>query len=200
MKTRFGLTGSIGSGKSTVSSMFKELGAAVIDADRVSHELLQEDGSCKERAAQHFGSGILNNDGSIDRKRLAKIVFSDANERNALNAILHPAVLEKMREESYDITASDPARIIIFDVPLLFESGFFRETDENILVICDQHSIIERVMERDGVSDEEVLSRLKAQMSQEEKQLLADHVIDNNGSMEELRDAVKNLYEYLIHA
>ena len=192
-----GLTGGIGSGKSTVSKRLGELGAKVLDADVVSKKLLDRDGACYDDVLTAFGSGISNSDGSIDRKTLAQIVFSDETLRKRLNGIVHPAVDRELFQQAQKAYSEDRDRMVVFDVPLLFESGMYRRMWKNVLVEAEEDTVIRRVCLRDGCTEEAVRSRIQAQMPVAEKQMLADFSIVNNGGLEELMQQVTALYQHL---
>lgn len=194
---KIGLTGGIGSGKTTAARRFAELGALVYHADEISRRSIEPGAACYGRVVDAFGEGILKTDGAIDRKRLAQIVFSDETKRETLNAIIHPYVIEQLFSLAERDLADQPGAIAVFEVPLLFESGLHERMDANVLVVCDAKSRIRRVAERDGISREQVLSRMRAQMPEEEKRLLADYLLDNNGSKEALLRQVDLLYETL---
>jgi len=194
---KIGLTGGIGSGKTTAARRFAELGALVYHADEISRRSIEPGAACYRRVVDAFGEGILKTDGAIDRKQLAQIVFSDETKRETLNAIIHPYVIEQLFSLAERDLANQPGAIAVFEVPLLFESGLHERMDANILVACDAESRIRRVAERDGISREQVLSRMRAQMPEEEKRLRADYILDNNDSKEALLRQVDLLYETL---
>ena len=191
-----GLTGGIGSGKSTVSRLFQKLGASVVDADAIVHELQTAGSPLLDRIVDAFGSGVLLGSGELDREALGSLVFSDANARERLNAIVHPAVGVEMArriEESRKARAA----LVVVDVPLLLETGSSAAFDAVVVVYCRESQQIERQQARDGSSREEAEQRVRAQLSIEEKRRLADHVIDNSGSPEETDRQVRVLYGVL---
>ncbi len=184
-----GLTGSIASGKSTVSAMLREIGAAVVDADAIVHDLQRPGTPVLGAIVREFGPGVLRPDGSLDRQALGRIVFADAGRRRALEAIVHPAVRAEMRRQIEEHRrAGRPA--VVLDIPLLFESGWDRMVDEVWLVYVDGATQKARLMARSGLSPEEAEARIAAQMDLEEKARRADRVIDNRGSLEETRAQV----------
>jgi len=191
----FGLGGGIGTGKSTVSDRFRLLGAAVLDADAHARHALDRDGCCYKETVALFGDTILRGDGSIDRKAVADRVFADEVLRLQLNAIVHPAVQKQMWEQASLIRPHIP---VIFDVPLLFESGWHRFMCKNIVVTAPEPIRIRRVCARDGCSQEQVHARINAQMPQEEKRLLADYELQNDGDFESLYAQVDELYRILM--
>ncbi|HEY8348051.1 MAG TPA: dephospho-CoA kinase [Symbiobacteriaceae bacterium] len=184
-----GLTGGIASGKSTVSRMLRELGAPVVDADAIVHELQAPGTPVLAEIAREFGPGVIRPDGSLDRAALAQVVFRDPERRKALEAIVHPAVRREMwaRVEEYR-RQGKPA--VVLDVPLLLETGLNRQVDQVWVVYVDPETQLARLMARDGLDREEAARRVAAQMSLEAKRSLADVVIDNRGPVEATRAQV----------
>ena len=189
-----GLTGGIGSGKSTVARFFQELGCFVTDADAVSRRALDPGTACYRRTVETFGAEILLEDGAVNRKRLAAIIFSDDVKREALNGIIHPYVRETMLREA---AAAPEEALVIFDVPLLFESKMEDMTSFTVCVVTEDKLRLRRVMERDGVDEAAVRARMAKQMPQWEKATLADMTLINNGTVEELREKTEALYAWL---
>lgn len=190
-----GLTGSIASGKSTVSNRLKELGAYVINADAVSHEVTASGSEGLRRIEAEFGSDVINESGTLDRKRIAALVFADNGRLQALNSILHPIIMENMRVSTREISARDDKAVVVWDVPLLLEIGAHNEVDEVWLVIADDTLRLERAMKRDGATRQSVEARMAAQMPQSEKERYADKIIVNNGSVQELVIKVDALFK-----
>ena len=180
-----GLTGGIGSGKSTVAKWFAEQGVPVLDADKTAHELLESDIATIENLVQEFGSDILKESGGINRGKLGALVFNSENARKKLENIIHPRIRSAMKEQNEALREAGK-RHCIWDVPLLFETGFDRNVDEIWVVWTTMESQITRVMARDKLSRAEVVARLAAQMSLDEKRLRADVVVDNSGDEKEL--------------
>lgn len=180
-----GLCGGSGSGKGTVAKMFAEFNILSIDTDKVYHMLTSEKSSCLDALVAEFGEDILSEDGSLNRKALAQIVFAGNDsdkKRAALNRISHKFVLEKTREMLDELkNKGTPAALV--DAPLLFESGFDKECDAVIAVVADEQTRIERIKERDGVSAEYARARIKAQLSDEYLIKNSDYVIDNSGTV-----------------
>ena len=191
-----GLTGGIGSGKSTVSRLFQKLGASVVDADAIVHELQTAGSPLLDRIVDAFGSGVLLGSGELDRETLGSLVFGDANARERLNAIVHPAVGVEMARRIEEARKAR-ATLVVVDVPLLLETGRNAAFDAVVVVYCRESQQIERQQARDGSSREEAEQRVRAQLSIEEKRRLADHVIDNSGSPEETDRQVRVLYGVL---
>ncbi|MEK6725641.1 MAG: dephospho-CoA kinase [Deltaproteobacteria bacterium] len=192
-----GLTGSYASGKSTVAKMFVELGIALIDADRIAREVVKPDKQAWLEIVGHFGKGILLKNSEIDRKALGEIVFGSDAERERLNAIVHPRVLDEELRAIEEIKNREPDAIIILSVPLLIESGHYKNCDKIVVVTVDKDTQIKRLMERDGFSREESIRRISAQMPLSEKVTYADFVIDNSGSRQETELQVKEVFKKL---
>lgn len=181
-----GLTGNIGSGKSTVSRRLAELGAEVIDTDLVSRDVVAPGTPGLERIVREFGAGVLNGNGELDRARMASLVFENPEARARLEAIVHPEVIRVVSRrilEYREGRASAP--VLVVEVPLLIESGMYRMMDEIWVVTVSRNVQVERVIARSGLSGEDVLKRINAQMPQEEKCKYADRIIDNSGSIDE---------------
>jgi len=191
-----GLTGTFGAGKSTVARFFEELGARVIDADQIAREVTAPGSEALREIAEAFGAGMLQADGSLDRKRLGDKVFADATARERLNAIVHPRVRRRELElmERYE---KEGAALIVLDVPLLFENGLDKYVDRTVVVTVGEEARYERLSRDRGMAREEIQRRLAAQASQSEKIERADHVIDNGGPLEETRRQVQRLVEAL---
>jgi len=193
----FGLTGNIGSGKSTVADMFRRAGIPVLDADRISREVTSPGGRAYSPVIREFGREILLPDGSIDRRKLAEIVFSDPARRARLEALTHPAILEAMKE-SLDGLSRDGHRAAVVEAALIHETGGKGLFEAVVFVRCDEETQLRRLMARGGMSMEQALARLRAQMDAAKKAVRSDHVIDNSGSPEETRAQVEKLAAVLL--
>ena len=206
MTVVIGLSGGIGSGKSTVSRMFRELGATVIDADAIVHELQAPGMPMVAELAREFGSQILDATGALDRKALGAIVFADEAARLRLNQIVHPQVgAEFARRLAAAIESK--AKLIVLDIPLLFEgrvsgkgSAASRSAETTVVVWVPEPVQIERQIARDRCTREDALARVRAQMPLDQKRELADHVIDNSGPLADTERQVQALYERLTAA
>lgn len=183
-----GLTGGIASGKSTVSAYLAELGAIIIDADKIAHEIMEKGKTAYWQVIEAFGREILAENGEIDRSRLGKIVFNNLEKKKILEEITHPQVIREMREKIEEYRAEN--KVIVLDVPLLFEAGLDSMVDETWVVYVDRETQLQRLIARDGLSYEEANKRIQAQMSLEKKRVLADFVINNKGNIEDLKRQV----------
>ena len=190
----FGLTGGVASGKSTAARMFEELGARVIDADQLGHELLRPPLPAYQEVVHRFGANILDAAGVIDRGGLGKIVFSDSTKLNQLNAILHPRIRERIEELAEEYKASNPRDVILVDAALIFEAGIGGKFKKVIVAWCLPAQQIERLMAKTGLSHEDAKLRITAQMPVEEKRKRADFLIDCSGSLENTRKEVGEVY------
>lgn len=176
-----------------------ELGAEVMDADRVAREVVAPGTPALEKIVGEFGSGILDEKGELDRAAMASIVFKDPGARSRLENIIHPEVFSVIgRRISEYREGRGAAPALVVEVPLLIESGMNRMMDETWVLVVDPREQVKRVMARSGLSREEVLERLKAQMPQEEKARYADRVIDNSGPVEDTIKQVKQAWDVIM--
>lgn len=192
-----GLTGGIASGKSLAASVLSELGAEVIDADKVGHEIIAPGTEAHAELIGHFGERILREDGHIDRKKLGDIIFSDAEERMILNRITHPKILEHTAALLERIRTKKPQSVAVIEAALLIEMGLQRYVDEVWVVVTDEEEQIKRLRERNGLDYEEAVNRIRSQLSQEEKAAYADKIIYNTRDEEFLRRQVVYLWHSL---
>lgn len=188
-----GLTGGIGAGKSTVSAILKEAGYPILDADKISHEITEKGSETLVKLADVFGRKMILPDGNLDRKKLASVVFSDDQKLRQLEEITTKEVVRIISERLKTLKSEGHHEIVFVDAPLLFESGADRLTDLVWMVDADMEVRIRRVMERDGVSRQEVLQRIDSQMSSAEKAARSEIVIDNSEGKEALCRKVKHL-------
>jgi dephospho-CoA kinase len=182
----FGLTGGIGSGKSTVARRFRERGLPVLDADQLARDVVAKGSAGLEEIVARFGAEMLDAEGCLDRKKLAARVFSDDEERRALNRITHPRV-GKLLSERADELARRGEPLACYEVPLLFEAGLDAALRPVVVVDAPMATQVERTVARDGGTADEALARIRAQMPLEEKARRADYVIDNTGTLDALR-------------
>lgn len=178
-----GITGSLGTGKTTVAKMFEKLGAVVLDADEIAHRLIEPNTPAWKRIKGYFGDGILRKDGKISRKALAKEVFSERWRLNKLCGIIHPLVYKEIEKKVRQIKRLNAAAIVAIDVPLLLESGGRLKVDKLVVVTAMQDVQIKRAVRKFGLTHKEVIQRIEAQMPLGEKEKAADFVIDNKGSL-----------------
>jgi dephospho-CoA kinase len=191
-----GLTGGIGTGKSTVSAMLRELGATVIDADEATRAVQAPGSEGLRRLVEEFGEGILTAGGELDRARLAGIAFADAEARTRLNAIVHPLVRRWMAERQQEaVERGDP--LVVLDIPLLFEARGASAFETVLLVYAPEDVALARLVEQRGMSEDDARARIAAQLPIEEKRRLASHVIENAGTLEELRARVERVWREL---
>jgi len=201
MTCLLGLSGGIGSGKSTVTQILDELGATTIDADAIVHEQQVAGEPMLVEIAKEFGDGIIRADGSLDREALGAIVFRDPEARTRLGVIVHPRVIAEMqRRANSAVEAGDP--LVVLDIPLLFEgaktgtgAASVLPFDATVAVWATEENQVQRQIERNGYDGEEALRRVRAQLPLDEKRGMADYVIDNSGSLEETERQVREMVE-----
>lgn len=189
-----GLTGGIATGKSQSSKVFKKLGCYIIDADKLSKDLTVKDGKCLKDIIGTFGTEVLNDDGSLNRKKLGSIVFNDKQAKIELERIIHPHIIRKTNEI---IAKKYKSTDIIVDAPLLFEVGLDRICDKVVVIYAQYHLQIKRFMKRDKISKSEAEKRIALQMPIEDKMKLADITIDNSSTIAELNKNIKAVYKEL---
>jgi dephospho-CoA kinase len=193
-----GLTGNIASGKSHASSVFAELGARIIDADAIVHDLFSPGSETYNKVAAAFGPRVIGSDGTIDRRSLGDIVFHDRSKLQLLNALVHPDVQREVMARVFELEKRGFDGIVITDAALLIESGYYRRQDRLIVVFCDADLQLARVMTRCGLSEEEARVRIDSQMRQEEKVKLADYTIDTSGTYSSTREQIEGIYRDLM--
>lgn len=189
-----GITGGIGSGKSTVSRTLRDLGAAVVDADILAKNVTAGGSEAVRELVEYFGDNIVDEAGELNRKKLASIAFSDQVKLHALNCITHKHIVKKIKETIEVINSSGKWDFIVIDAPIPLEKGFLDLTDEVWVVTADLETRIRRVMDRSALTYEDVTGRINAQMRDEEYLRIADEVLYNNGTVEELEQTVVKLF------
>ncbi|GAA3939521.1 dephospho-CoA kinase [Actinomadura viridis] len=192
---KVGLTGGIGSGKSEVSARLRARGAVIIDADRIAREVVEPGTPGLAAVVAEFGEGVLLPGGGLDRERVGSIVFADRDRLAALNAIVHPLVGERMQEL---MDAAPAGAIVVYDVPLLAENGLAGMYDVVVVVDVPVEVQLDRLTSRRGMTEEDARARIAAQAAREERRAVADHVIDNSGSLDDLQARVDALWEDLV--
>jgi dephospho-CoA kinase len=195
---RVGLTGNIASGKSNAARVFAELGAMIIDADVIAHELMSPGHEIYESVVRAFGPEILNSDLTINRKVLGHIVFAQDDRRMLLNGLVHPAVRAQVELRIAGIRQTNPRAIAIVDAALMVEAGYHRMHDRLVVVTCSPNLQLARLINRDGCTLEEARARIASQLPIEEKLKLADYIIETSGTLRETRGQVDVVYRSLL--
>lgn len=189
-----GLTGSIASGKSTVSQMLKELGYPIVDADLVARQVVEPGSETLEKITRTFGEEVILPDGSLDRKKVGDIIFSDPASRKRLNDIIHPAIRNEMLRQRAAYVA-EGRKVVIMDIPLLFESKLQHFADRIMVVSVTEENQLKRLMERNELTEGEALARISSQLPMSVKEEGADAVIYNNGTIEETKWQLNRILE-----
>ncbi|HJS51120.1 MAG TPA: dephospho-CoA kinase [Pyrinomonadaceae bacterium] len=196
---KIGLTGSIAVGKSFVCECFRELGCHVLDADKTAREVVEPGTEGLRQVIAEFGNGVLDPNGTLDRKKLGAIVFQNDETRQRLNSIIHPLVIEKQNEWLANLERVALGGIAIVDAALMIESGAYKRFDKLIVVWCAPDIQLSRLMNRDGLSRLEAEDRIAAQMAQDEKKSYADFLIDTSRGFEDTREQVVETFTSLRH-
>ncbi len=192
-KKIYGLTGSIATGKSFVSSIFQQLGAEIIDADKIAKQIVEKGSPVLEEIKKAFGDESINKDGTLNRQFIRKMITESETARKTLNSITHPAIIEKENQ----LVEQSKNKLIIVDAALLIESGSYKRFEKIILVYCKPKIQIERLMKRDNLDYKTAEKHIKMQMSIEEKRKYANYIIDNSSTKENTKKQVVKLYELL---
>ena len=193
-----GLTGGIATGKSTVSEMFEERGAVIVDFDVLSHDVIEPDMPAWKDIVDYLGPSVLNEDRTLDRARLGDIVFADTEKRRKLEGFIYPRLFEEYSRRIQEIGEKNPDALVLADVPLLIEVKLKGMFEKIIVVYATREQQIQRLTERDGLDRDAMLQRLDAQMPIEEKIKHADYVIDNSGSLEKVEREVEKVHSALV--
>ena len=195
---RVGLTGGIGTGKSTTSNFFKEIGAFVFDADNEAKNLLSSNDVVQHELISEFGTDIINPSGEIDKKKLARVAFQDVDHQRRLNSVVHPYIYDLI-DNSYDKVLSDGKHnVFIIDAAMIYESGYDIHLDYVIVITAQLKNRMERALARNTLTREEILKRMEFQWTEEEKVNMADFVIHNDDTEKELNYNIKSLMKKLI--
>ncbi len=195
---RVGLTGGLASGKSFVGRALADLGCFLIQADELGHRVLEPGGEAYDGVIREFGPEIVRADGTIDRPKLAALVFHDSQRLAALNALVHPPVWARERRLLDEYAAAHPHGIAVVEAAILVETGSYRNYAKLIVAVCSEEQQIERAMSRDGMTREQVLDRLSRQMPLAEKIEYADYVIDTSGAKENTLAQARDVYQALL--
>ena len=190
----YGLTGNIGTGKSTAAKIFKELGAYIIDADQIARKIVEPGTTAIKEIEAEFGSEILNEDSTLNRKKLSKIVFNDKNKLNTLNKITHPKILDQIRNEIF-LSLEKGYKITIIEAALIGVEGKLRNLLDGLIVIKSKtENQIERIKKRDNLSIKEIKSRINSQKTNEAIVKYADYIINNDNSLKKLKEDIYGLW------
>lgn len=192
-KPIIGILGGVGSGKSTVAGQFRKLGCAVIDADEIAHNLLERK-DLRKKIAARFGRTVLSRDGKISRRKLARIVFADADKLSALNKIIHPLVHKRVRELIKKAKGQKRVKAIVLDMPLLMEVGWAKRCDKLIFVRCKQRIRAKRSKKMGILDLRELKNRENFQISLDKKKSIADNTIDNNSGFSALARQITDIF------
>lgn len=190
-----GLTGSFGTGKTFVASIFKSLGARVIDADKAAHITIKKGTTAYGKVVKLFGKDILGGRGEVDRKKLGKIVFADKGLLKKLNGIIHPQVIAYIKGE---VRKAGDARVLVIDAPLLVEAGLAGLVDKLVVVKCSKTKQVARCEKKFYLKRGEVLKRIASQIPLKRKMAMADHVIENSGTKSQTKKQVRKLWEEML--
>lgn len=197
---KIGVTGGIGTGKSTVSAILEELGAILLDADMISRQVVEPNERAYLEVVKTFGEKVLNKDKTLDRKKLAEIVFTSDDKRKLLEDIIHKEVIRVIKEKITLYHEYGYNGTIVLDVPIPVEDGFLDTVDKVWVVVSDNKIRLSRIIKRGGITAEDAQNRINSQLSQDNYMKLADVVIENNGNFIQLREKVKNIYSSLMLA
>jgi dephospho-CoA kinase len=195
-----GLTGGIVSGKSTVARMFKDLGAKIVDADKLGHKVILPQGAAWKRIIKIFGEDILQKDQTINREKLGKIVFANQNLLKKLNKITHPEIIKLIKKEislAKD-NSKEEKKILIIDAALIYETKIDRLMDKIIVVYLDKEEQLKRLIKRNNLSEKEALQKIKSQIPLKEKIEIADYVIDNSNSLDKTKEQVETIWQEIV--
>ncbi len=192
-----GVTGGMGSGKSTVSGMMSRLGGHIIDADKICRRLVEPGQPAWQEVVEAFGPDIILPDQTLDRKKIARIIFEDSVKKSVLEGILHPKVFAEEQRNFESFQQKKPESIVILDAALLIESENYRKVNKVVVVACPEDQQITRIVAQGRFTREDALRRIQHQMPLEKKRKLADFVLENDSSLERLEQDVATLYENL---
>jgi dephospho-CoA kinase len=192
------LTGGIATGKSIVAEVLGNLGCYVQHADRIAHQLIEPGRPAWKKIVDHFGKDILNENQTINRTRLGEVIFAKRKERHFLNTLLHPLVMETKKEVIRSLREAGQHKIFVSEAALTLEAGFAALYDKIVVVYCPQEVQIKRLMERDGISRQQALKKIRTQMSSEDKAKQADYLIDSSGSLAHTVEQAERVFRNLM--
>lgn len=195
---KVGLTGGIATGKTVVSDILRELGCYVLEADKLAHEFYKPKTKVWKKIVDHFGKKILNPDSTINRVKLANIVFNNNEERNFLNNLIHPLVIEKEKKIFKKIEKEGKYQIFITEAALIIEAGLASSFDRIIVVYCDEKTQLKRLIERNNIERENAIKRIKSQFPLKEKLKYADYIIDTSGTLRETVEQTERVFRFLL--
>ncbi len=195
---KVGLTGGIATGKSFILSVFRELGCEVIDADLVAHQVMEPGRPAFDEIVAHFGEDVIGHDGKLDRGRIGALVFADRAQREKLNSIVHPRVFEAQAEWFSEIEGRNPDAIAVVDAALMIETGSWRRFDKLIVAWCAPELQLQRLIQRNSLTEEQARARIAAQMPSDEKLKFADYAIDTSRGFADTRSQVEAVYRQLL--
>lgn len=193
-----GLTGGIATGKSIVASVFREMGAIILDADVIARLVVLPHQPAWKDIVEFFGPQVVNEDQSLDRAKIGEIVYNNPNSLKELNRFTHPRIMQYYKDELRRIKTEQPDAIVILEVPLLYETNMDKLCQQVVVVYVDRETQIQRLMKRDNMSYADAVKRVDAQMPMDEKVRRADFVIDNRGSMEETKEKATKYYNEIL--
>lgn len=194
---KVGLTGGLASGKSFAAAEFERLGCRLLHADAIGRRILSDDADARAEVVSAFGSGILDGDGGIARKELARVAFADQRSLERLNAIIHPRVFRRIDEFFREVESSHPSAVAMVEAAIMIESGSYRRYDRLVLAACPRQTQIQRFVEREGGTEAEAESRMARQMPLADKRPYADFTIDTGGTRENTLGQVREVYAKL---
>ena len=189
---KIGLTGGIGSGKSTATKIFSNLGITVIDADQIAHKLTQSGTESFNKIKELFGNEFITHNGELDRRKIAKYIFSNPSKKLALENILHPVIKHNMLQKIEELSHKN---YIILEIPLLIETGFVDIVDRILVIETDTKIKIKRIQQRDDRTEAQIRSIMSHQINHEQRLEQADDILDNNGSLDDLRNSIERLHQ-----
>jgi dephospho-CoA kinase len=193
-----GLTGGIATGKSTVSEMFRRLGAVIIDADLLAREVVEPGEPALAQIAAEFGDDVVRTDGTLDRKKLGAVVFGNVERRKRLEQITHPAIRDRFLRRLAELEGQGFDGVVLWDAPVMIESGGYRDMDRLVVVATDEATQSARLCARDGIDPSEAARKIRSQMPVAEKAKLADYVIENAGDRAATEAQVREVYAALV--